>query len=111
MVTARRRDESATEVSIALTIVRQQQLERYGLDDSTDLGQRVPNFYLSTHGTAGVPRMSIRGFGTSTVSPYAVQAVGLSIDGVYCGRPDLWNPRLFEASRVEVLRGEPDQRF
>jgi len=106
VVTARRRAESAQDVSIALTVVQGEQLSATGAFNLNRLQQQQPSlqFYSSNPRNSAI---NIRGLG----APFGLtndgleQGVGFYLDGVYVGRVGASTFDLVDVERIEVLRG------
>lgn len=109
IVTARKREESFVDVPSSLTVIGAEQLDAYDTQQLTDLADSVPN--LNINQTNAGKRMSIRGFGSVSVSNFFDQAVGLAVDGLTLQRIDTWELGYFDVERVEVLRGPQGSYF
>ena len=109
IVTARKREESFVDVPSSLSVIGGEQLDAYATQQLADLADSVPN--LSVAQTNGAKRMSIRGFGSVSVSNFFDQAVGLAVDGLTLQRTQTWELGYFDVERVEVLRGPQGSYF
>ncbi|MBT2186432.1 TonB-dependent receptor [Sphingobium nicotianae] len=106
VVTARRREERAQDVPIAMSIVTGQELARTGAFNLNRLQQQQPalQFYSSNPRNSAI---NIRGLG----APFGLtndgleQGVGFYLDGVYVGRVGASTFDFVDVERVEVLRG------
>lgn len=112
VVTARRREEKAQDVPIAISVVNAETLEKTGNYTLSQIQQQVPALQVS--GTN--PRNSaatIRGLGAN--SSIAVDGleygVGFYVDGVYYSRPGQAQFDLIDLQQVEVLRGPQGTLF
>ena len=86
VVTARRTNERAQDVPIALSVVGGAALERTGAYTTADLQQQTPSLTVFNSN----PRNSsigIRGIGVSSASDGLDTSVGVYVDNVYLGRP------------------------
>lgn len=108
IVTARKREESLTEVPISITAVSGKKLQDYAIRSVQDAAQLVPNLYVDE--VAAGPRISIRGLGNAQTGGVLDSSVGLGIDGLFYGRPRWLAAGLFDVESVEVLRG-PQSTF
>jgi iron complex outermembrane receptor protein len=105
-VTARRREERAQEVPLALSVVSGQELTSTGAFNVNRLQQSQPTlqFYSSNPRNSAI---NIRGLG----APFGLtndgieQGVGFYIDGVYVGRAGASTFDFVDIERVEILRG------
>jgi len=106
VVTARRRDERAQEVPIALSVVSGNDLAQAGAFNVNRLQQSQPalQFYSSNPRNSAI---NIRGLG----APFGLtndgieQGVGFYVDGVYIGRIGASTFDFVDVDQVEVLRG------
>jgi iron complex outermembrane receptor protein len=106
IVTARRRNESAQDVPIAMNVVESTRLDVTGTFNIDRLTQLAPSvtFFASNPRNSSI---NIRGLG----APFGLtndgieQGVGLYIDGVYYSRPAAASFDFVDVDRIEVLRG------
>lgn len=106
IVTARRREESAQEVPLAISIVGGDQLDAIGAFNVQRLQQLTPalNFYSSNPRNTAI---NIRGIGV----PFGLtndgfdQGVGIYVDDVYFARIASATLDFLDVDRIEVLRG------
>ncbi|GAA0337907.1 TonB-dependent receptor [Sphingomonas oligophenolica] len=106
VVTARRREERAQEVPLALTVVSGTDLAATGAFNVNRLQQLQPTlqFYSSNPRNSAI---NIRGLG----APFGLtndgieQGVGFYLDGVYVGRAGAATFDFVDVQRIEVLRG------
>ena len=112
IVTARRREESAQDVPIALQVTSGVKLEEAGVGNVYQLTQLVPTLQvLSPNGRNTA--LTIRGLGASygLANDGLEQGVGIYIDGVYNSRPGAALSDFIDIERVEVLRGPQGTLF
>jgi iron complex outermembrane receptor protein len=112
IVTARRREESAQAVPIALQVTSGIRLEQAGVGNVSQLTQLVPTLQvLSPNGRNTA--LTIRGLGASygLANDGLEQGVGIYIDGVYNSRPGAALADFIDIERVEVLRGPQGTLF
>jgi len=111
-VYAQKRPQDIQDVSIAVTVVNGETIDRLQIKDSTQLAQFVPNVKMSNNAGEGTtPAFNIRGVGmidynTSTISPIAIYS-----DGVVGGSANNLSVNLFDLEAVEVLRGPQGTLF
>jgi len=105
VVTAEKRSESAQDVGIALTAISGDTLRENGITEPRDLFQRIPNVSVASNSSAGQLQISVRGVNYLTFSPVGVQPVLIFQDEVVMGSPASSGLFIFDAERIEVLRG------
>jgi len=106
IVSARRRDETAQDVPIALTAYSGAELEAAGIADITFLQQTTPNVTLEvSRGTNTTVTAFIRGVGQQDPVAGFEQGVGIYIDDVYINRPQGAILDVYDVERIEILRG------
>ena len=88
VVTARRPDERAQDVPIALTVVNEELLDRTGAYNVGQVTQLAPSVQLLTSNPRNTA-ITIRGLGASygLANDGLEQGVGIYVDQVYYGRP------------------------
>ncbi|MFT3967706.1 MAG: TonB-dependent receptor [Sphingobium sp.] len=112
LVTARRREERAQDVPIALSVVGQQQLEATGFVTLTQIQQLVPSMQVFSFNPRNT-NINIRGLGSNVAitNDGLEYGVGVYVDNVYYGRPAQSQFELVDLDRVEVLRGPQGTLF
>ncbi|AWB66439.1 TonB-dependent receptor [Saccharobesus litoralis] len=111
-VYAQKRAQDIRDVSIAVTRLDGEQLEKLQTFDTTQLATYVPNLKISTvSGEGTTPAFNIRGIGvfdynTTTVSPIAIYS-----DDVVSGGANFLSSNLYDIESVEVLRGPQGTLF
>lgn len=103
-VTARRREERAQAVPIAMSVLDGKRLNDAGIYRTEELQQRVPSLLVSVPSPRYVS-YGIRGLGSSSYNDGIDGSVGVFLDGVYLGRQGMSLVDLVDIQRVEVLRG------
>lgn len=103
VVTAQRRTESLQKSALAVTAVSGDTLRKLGVSTAQDLTQVVPNLVIGQNGSSA--QVGMRGAMSTTPGPFADQAVGFSVNGVYLARGGSAMTSLFDINQVEVLRG------
>jgi iron complex outermembrane receptor protein len=105
-VTARKREESAQEVPLAITAFNAGQLEALKVRDLMSLSVGMPNVALDDIATTrGSANFSIRGLGINSSIASIDPTVGLFLDGVYLGNNVGVIFDMFDVESIEVLRG------
>ncbi|AOH86790.1 TonB-dependent receptor [Sphingomonas panacis] len=106
VVTARRREERAQDVPIAMSVIGSDQIDKTGAFNVNRLQQQQPalQFYSSNPRNSSI---NIRGLGTpfGLTNDGIEQGVGFYLDGVYVGRVGASTFDFVDIDRVEVLRG------
>lgn len=103
VVTARKREESLQDTSIALSVVDDKLLERKQISDVTALQGVVPTITIGE--TVGLLKINVRGLGNSTNTRSEDSDVVLHVDGAVVSRMEAQAMAFFDLERVEVLRG------
>ena len=106
VVTARKREEGAQEVPLAVSAYNSDQLDALKVRDLTSLSVGMPNVALDDVGTSrGTANFSIRGLGINSSIPSIDPTVGVFVDGVYLGVNNGIIFDTFDLASIEVLRG------
>jgi len=111
-VFAQKRAQDINDVTVAVTLVDVETVDKLQLKDTTQLAGLVPNVKMTNNAGEGTPpAFNIRGIGmidynTSTISPIAVYS-----DGVVGGSANSLSVNLFDLEQVEVLRGPQGTLF
>jgi len=106
LVTARRREERLLDVPVAVSSYGEEELQRRGSVDITDIAQITPNTTLEeSRGTNSTLSAFIRGIGQQDPVSGFEQGVGIYLDDVYLNRPQAAVLDIYDVERIEVLRG------
>ncbi|MEP0316011.1 MAG: TonB-dependent receptor [Hyphomonas sp.] len=112
IVTARRREESAQDVPISMTVLSQDDLLEQSVFNVKDLQSTAPNVYIGQGGASpGALAFGIRGQFQNDVLTTLDPSVGVYVDGVYWARSHGMNANLLDISRIEVLKGPQGTLF
>jgi iron complex outermembrane receptor protein len=107
IVTASKRAENIQDVSVAVTAIDSETIERLGIIDITGLEQVVPGLRVGRSGSEVRPAM--RGARTNDVGVagpgIAEQTVGIFLDGIYVPTTTAGLGAYVDVNRIEVLRG------
>jgi len=112
VVTARRREEKAQDVPIALSVVGEKTLERTGNFTLGQIQQLVPSLQVFSFNPRNT-NINIRGLGSNVAltNDGLENGVGVYVDNVYYGRPGQSQFDLVDLDHVEVLRGPQGTLF
>ena len=105
VVTAQRREESAQNVGIAMTVLSGLKLSEKSISYVNDLQNAVPNLQVEPAFGSSQPQFRLRGVGFIDYTSNNTSPVGVSLDGVAFALPIQTQGQLFDIDRVEVLRG------
>jgi iron complex outermembrane receptor protein len=106
IVTAQKRDESISDVPLAISAVTGSVLEDAGVTTLQGVMKFVPNLRVdSGYGPEGTPRFNLRGIGNTEYAASATPSVGVYVDEVYFNSTFGQSFDLLDIERVEVLRG------
>lgn len=112
IVTARRREETAQQVPIPISVISGKRAEEAGAFSVNRLKEMVPSvqFYSSTPRNTS---LSIRGLGSTfgLTNDGLDPGVGFYVDGVYYARPAATTLDFVDIERIEVLRGPQGTLF
>ena len=112
VVTARRREETAQDVPIALSVVDNSQLEATGNFTLGQIQQLVPSLQVFSFNPRNT-NVNIRGLGSNVAltNDGLENGVGFYIDNVYYGRVGQSQFDLVDLQQIEVLRGPQGTLF
>lgn len=100
-VTAIKQKEDLSLQPLAATVIKQPQLERWGVNAMKNVSEIAPNFYMPDYGSRMTSSIYVRGIGARMEQP----VVGLSVDNVPYLNKDNYDFDLADIERIEVLRG------
>ena len=112
VISSRRRDESAQDVPIPISVVGGAKVEEAGAFNVNRLKELVPSVQLYSSNPRNTG-LNIRGLG----SPFGLTndgldpGVGYYVDGVYYSRPAATTLDFIDVERIEVLRGPQGTLF
>ena len=112
IVTARKVEESAQEVPVAITALTEE-LNRSSIRDLSDLNGFAPNVLISENGSrSGGASINIRGISPTRSDDNSFDApIAVMVDGIYLGSLAGQILENFDIERVEVLRGPQGTLF
>lgn len=108
-VTARKRDESLSDISAAVSVISGDRLRQSNINDIKDLQVVVPAVTVGE--VVGIMRTSIRGLGNTTNLRGEDSEVTFHVDGAPISRQEFHSMAFFDLERIEVLRGPQGTLF
>ena len=112
IVTATRREESVTDVPLAVSAYDAERIEVSRVTDIMELMRVAPSFHVASGQAESVGVTArIRGVGTNSDNPGLESSVGMYVDGVYRNRATVGLTELGAIERIEVLRGPQGTLF
>jgi outer membrane receptor protein involved in Fe transport len=105
IVTAQRREESAQDIGIALSVLSEQALKDGAVAKVNGLENVTPSLEVEPAFGSGQPQFRLRGVGFIDYTSNNTSPVGISVDEVVLPFPIQTQGELFDLNRVEVLRG------
>ncbi|MEJ5978853.1 TonB-dependent receptor [Novosphingobium sp. PS1R-30] len=109
IVTAQRRAERSVDVPITVTTLGSEQLATANVRDLADITKITPSLRFDS--AAAFFQPTIRGVGTSVVTPGGGANVGIYVDGFYSPNPLAANGQLMNVQSVQVLKGPQGTLF
>lgn len=112
-VTARRRNERATDVPEAVYTIKPSQISTLTVagDDIRSLAGRTPSLNIESSFGRTFPRIYIRGLGNANFDTNSAQPVAMYYDDVVLDNPVLRSFPLFDLADTEVLAGPQGTLF
>jgi iron complex outermembrane receptor protein len=106
IVTAQKKSESIQDIPVAIAAFSDEEMNALGVTQSGELGQFVPGLEIgNSSGEGSQLLLFLRGAGLNDLNTNNAGPVGLYSDEVYVSSPALSPFQLFDAERVEVLKG------
>ena len=105
IVTAQRREQSAQDVGVALSVLTGEQLAARGVTNVNQLQFQTPSLEITPQFGSGQPSFRLRGVGFDDYASNNSSTVGVSVDEVAYPIQAQTQGLLFDIDRVEVLRG------
>ena len=105
IVTARRRDETAQETPVPLTVLNEALLDRYAVQGIDSIASLTPGFHTGESSGAVGGSISLRGIGSGESAPFIDQAVSVNVDGVQISTAQILRAAQMDLKQIEVLRG------
>jgi outer membrane receptor protein involved in Fe transport len=105
IVTARRRVETAQETPVALTVLNEALLDRYGIKGVAGIQSLTPGLFTGESSGAMGGTISLRGVGSGDSMAFIDQAVSSNVDGVPISSAQILRAAQMDLRQIEVLRG------
>jgi iron complex outermembrane recepter protein len=105
IVTARRRDETAQQTPVAITVLNDALLDRYWVKGVNSIAQLTPGMFTGEASGSVGGSISLRGIGSGDSQPFIDQAISLNVDGVPISSAQLLRAAQLDLKQIEVLRG------
>jgi outer membrane receptor protein involved in Fe transport len=105
VVTAQRKEESAQNVGIALSVISGEGLADKAITNVVGLQNAIPSLQVEPAFGGGQPQFRIRGVGFLDYTSNNASPIGVSLDDVAFALPIQTAGQLFDVNRIEVLRG------
>jgi iron complex outermembrane receptor protein len=109
VVTARRREESLSDVPVSITVITGEAMQNAGIDSTNDLEIAIPSLVVNE--AIGYSMPSIRGIGTNGFSPAVDASVATIFDGFYSPSTVGAFQYLGDVESVQVLKGPQGTLF
>lgn len=110
-VTAQKRVERVSDVPVAVSVLRSDQIDSTFSSNFEGLQNLVPSVSFRKGTTTRNSAITIRGIGTISFSVAAEPSVSTVVDGVVLGRSGQAFTDLYDLERIEVLRGPQGTLF
>ncbi len=110
IVTANKRAENVQDVPISISNFSTQELEALQANTLSLLGGHVSNLWIPPATEAGQSFITLRGIGQG-IAKSSGRGVGVYLDGMYISADTMMDAALFDAARVEVLKGPQGTLF
>jgi iron complex outermembrane receptor protein len=106
VVTAQHRSENIQSVPISINAFTAQDIQKLGIESTTDIGLVTPNVNIAlSQGAGNQPIITIRGIGINDENTNNAGPIAVYMDDVYQSSPAAQTFSLFDLERVEVLKG------
>ncbi|MCR8924070.1 TonB-dependent receptor [Dasania sp. GY-MA-18] len=111
MVTAQKRQQSAQDVSIAITAFGSESIKDLGMEQPIDVAAQTPGLFIKNGIGVANPYISIRNVGQSLFVTNAAQPVGMYMNEVNLAYTSLMSLPMYDIERIEVLKGPQGTLF
>ncbi len=105
-VTAQHRSENVQKVPITINAYSAQDIQKLGIQTSTDIGMVTPNVNIAlSQGAGNQPIITIRGIGLNDENTNNAGPIAVYVDDVYLTSSASQTFSIFDLERIEVLKG------
>ncbi len=111
VVTATKRSTNLMETPLAVSAFTQDDLDREGVADVTDLSALVPGLEVGLSPSDSGVQVTVRGITSNNFTELGDPSVGIHVDGMYSPRPQSGLAMMHDVDRVEILRGPQGTLF
>lgn len=111
IVTARKQDETLQEVPVTITSVGADTLDKYNVDEVSDVTSRIPTLNIQVGGSGSGGQISLRGVGSSNISASFDSAVAFDYDGIQVSTMRMVQSAFFDTAQIDVLKGPQSLYF
>ncbi|MDE0004145.1 MAG: TonB-dependent receptor [Rhodospirillaceae bacterium] len=111
IVTARRREESLTDLPLSVAAITADTMQAQGIYDIMDVSNFVPNVNFTHTNRRAVTALYIRGIGNNSPVPLRSTGAGVYIDGHYLPNTVGQMLNTVDVERIEVMRGPQGTLF
>lgn len=105
IVTARKREESAQSVPVAITAISEKTIELRDITSIEKIANTTPSLTVGRASNGSSAQLTLRGIGSSSTSIGIEQSVAVVVDGVYYGQGRIIEEGFFDLAGVEILKG------
>ena len=105
VVTAQRREQSAQDVGIALSVIGTDELKQRGITNVNGIQDATPSLEIEPAFGGGAAQFRLRGVGFQDYATNNAPTVGVYVNEVAYPVPVMTQGLIFDMARVEVLRG------
>jgi len=111
VVTAQRREQSLSDVAIAVTAFSGEQVKALGMVDSTDIVRLAPGVFMSSDTGGQNRKFTVRGVAQNDFLDAVESPIAIYVDDSYIAPQQGQVFGLFDLERVEVLKGPQGTLF
>ena len=109
-VEAVKHDEDVQDISISITTLNSDTLEKKSIEGLTDIANFLPGLNFESYSSGGLGTPVIRGLTQNDITSQN-QAVATYIDGIFIQRGYAIDPGVFELDGVDLLKGPQSASF
>ncbi len=111
-VYAQKRAQKTQDVSVAISVLQAELIEKLNLKDTTQLSAQIPNVKITANtGEGAPPVVNIRGVGSLDYNNTTTAPVAFYVDNIVGGSLSNSLLYLFDMERIEVLKGPQGTLF